>query len=331
MNRLGWGLIGCGDIAQKRVAPALRNLDNCDLIGVARKNDSLAEFFAKQFGAKKWYNKWQDLLADDEIDAVYVATPVNLHMEITIAAAEAGKHVLCEKPMALNAKQCDKMIRACTANHVKLGVAYYRHFYPVINRIKEIIAQKKIGTVVLSQINAFEKFQIKAGEPRYWLLLKEQAGGGPMMDVGCHRIEVFLNLFGPIRKTTGFNHNVIYDREVEDTAAAFFEFESGATAILNVTHAAFESQDTLDIFGTDGSIHVRILNHGDITVRTAAGEEKEALPPHPNLHQPLIESFSDSVLNNTPVIVDGNTGKNVTIIEDFIYNNTGVRLTDIAT
>ena len=136
MNKLKWGLIGCGDISQNRVAPALRDLENCNLVAVNRKNVALAESFAKQFGAKKWYKEWQDLIADDEIEAVYIATPVNLHMEQTIAAAEAGKHVLCEKPMALNTKQCKKMIHACKTNDVKLGVAYYRHFYPVINRIK---------------------------------------------------------------------------------------------------------------------------------------------------------------------------------------------------
>jgi len=321
MDNLKWGLIGCGDISQKRVAPALRDLENCTLIAVNRKNVALAAPFAKQFGAPKWYEKWRDLLADEEIGAVYIATPVNLHMEQAIAAAEAGKHVLCEKPMALNAEQCDNMIRACNTNGVKLGVSYYRHFYPVINRIKQIIADEKIGAIVFSQINAFEKFDRKAGEPRYWLLVKEQAGGGPMMDVGCHRIEVLLNILGPIKNTTGFIHNVIYDREVEDTATAFFEFDSGATGILNVTHAAFESRDTLDIFGTDGSIHVNVLNHGDITVKTASGEQKVIIPPHLNLHQPLIESFTHSVLTNAPVIVDGNLGKKVTIIEDLIYNN----------
>jgi len=321
MNKLKWGLIGCGDISQNRVAPALRDLENCNLVAVNRKNVALLESFATQFGAKKWYKEWQDLIADDGIEAVYIATPVNLHMEQTITAAEAGKHVLCEKPMALNMKQCEKMIHACKTNDVKLGVAYYRHFYPVINRIKEIIAHKKIGTVVFSQINAFNKFERKAGEPRYWLLLKEQAGGGPMMDVGCHRIEVFLNLLGPIKKTSGFTYNIIYDREVEDTATALFEFESGSTAILNVTHAAFEDQDTLDIFGTEGSIHVSVLDHGALTIKTAEGTHKEILPPHPNFHQPLIESFTNSVLNNTPVTVDGTIGKEVTVIEDFIYSN----------
>src|SRR5258705_3969542 len=135
-----WGLIGCGDIARKRIAPAMRNSPVCELVAVSRAQANLAEAFAKEFGARRWYADWRDLLQDKEIDAVYIATPVHLHAEQTIAAAQAGKHVLCEKPMALNVAECDRMIAACRANGVQLGIAYYRHFYPAIRRIKEIIA-----------------------------------------------------------------------------------------------------------------------------------------------------------------------------------------------
>jgi predicted dehydrogenase len=102
MTTLKWGLIGCGDISRKRVAPALRDLPNCNLVAVSRANFELAESFAREFGARKTYQHWQDLIADNEIDAVYIATPVHLHAEQTIASATAGKHVLCEKPMALD-------------------------------------------------------------------------------------------------------------------------------------------------------------------------------------------------------------------------------------
>ena len=95
MNTVRWGLIGCGDISQKRVAPALQALSNVDFVAVARAKFALAEEFARQFGARKCYKDWQELLADPEIDAVYIATPVHLHAEQTIAAATAGKHVLC--------------------------------------------------------------------------------------------------------------------------------------------------------------------------------------------------------------------------------------------
>jgi predicted dehydrogenase len=98
MNAVSFGLIGCGDIARKRVAPALRDLSSCELVAVSRAQTSLAASFASEFGAKRWYPDWLDLLTDKEIQAVYIATPVHLHAEQTIAAAEAGKHVLCEKP-----------------------------------------------------------------------------------------------------------------------------------------------------------------------------------------------------------------------------------------
>src|SRR5258706_14084785 len=136
MKQLRWGLIGCGDIAQKRVAPALRDLGACQLIAVNRAQSELGAAFAKEFGAQRWYLDWKKLLLDEEIDAVYIATPVHLHAEQTIAAAKAGKHVLCEKPMAMNVSECDQMIDACQSYNVKLGVAYYRHFYPVVDRIK---------------------------------------------------------------------------------------------------------------------------------------------------------------------------------------------------
>jgi predicted dehydrogenase len=135
MKVLNWGLIGAGDIAQKRIAPALRDLANCNLVAVSRARAELAEAFAREFSVSRWYADWADLLKDDEIDAVYIATPVFLHAEQTIAAAEAGKHVLCEKPMALNVQECDRMIEACRANNVQLGIAYYRRFYPVIDRV----------------------------------------------------------------------------------------------------------------------------------------------------------------------------------------------------
>src|SRR6266849_5595278 len=140
MGSLKWGLIGCGDIAQKRVAPALRDLPNCQLHAITRFQADLAESFANKFGASKSYRTTDELLADKELKAVYIATPVHLHAVQTIAAAEAGKHVLCEKPMAMNVKECDEMIAACRTNNVKLGIAYYRHFYPVIARVKSIIA-----------------------------------------------------------------------------------------------------------------------------------------------------------------------------------------------
>lgn len=319
MKKLRWGLIGCGDIARKRIAPALRNLDQCELLAVTRANYALAESFAKEFGAKRWYKNWQDLIMDEEIDAIYIATPVYLHAEQAIAAAKAGKHVLCEKPMAVHATDCDRMIETCEKHDVTLGVAYYRHFYPVIKRVKEIVSSGEIGEPVIVEIHAFEWFDRKPDEPRYWLLEKKLSGGGPMMDFGCHRIEVLQHLFGAVKEMQSQIFNVHFKREVEDTAYTSLFFENHTHAIIRVTHAAYEARDTLDIFGTKGTIHIPVLNDGTLFVKTEKGKRTEHHPPHQNVHQPLIEDFTNAVLENRDPAVDGLVGREITLIIDKIY------------
>lgn len=196
MKTLRWGIIGAGDIVKKRVAPAINDLPDNELIAVARSRAEMAEASAKELGARRWFADWREMLADEEIDAVYIATPVYLHAEQTIAAAEAGKHVLCEKPMAMNVEECDRMIAACEANDVRLGVAYYRRFYPVLARVRELLASGEIGNAIVAQMNAFEYVDMKADDLRGWFLQKAKSGGGPMMDFGCHRLEVLTDLHG---------------------------------------------------------------------------------------------------------------------------------------
>jgi predicted dehydrogenase len=318
-RKVRWGLIGCGDIARKRVAPALRDPGNCDLVAVSRRQAELAESFASEFGAQRWYADWRELIADSDLDAVYIASPVDLHAEQTIAAAEAGKHVLCEKPMAINVDECERMIAACRAQRVKLGVAYYRRFYPVLRRIREIIASGEIGPPMIAQMNAFEYFNPSPDHPRAWFVDPARSGGGPMMDFGCHRVEVLISLFGAISQVQAFTDRLRFEREVEDTSAAFFKFARGARATLTVTHTVFEAQDTLDIFGAAGSIQVPALNQGVMKIITTNGERVETHRPHSNIHQPLIDDFAQAILADREPQVDGATGREVAQIVAAIY------------
>lgn len=314
-----WGLIGAGDIVRKRVAAALRDAPASSLVAISRARAEHAEEFAQHVGARRSYPKWQDLLSDREVDAVYVATPVYLHAEQTIAAARAGKHVLCEKPMAMSAAECDAMIAACAANHVKLGVAYYRHFYPAIGRIKQILATGEIGRVVMTQMSAFERFDPAPGHPRHWFVEAARSGGGPMMDFGCHRLEVLLDLLGPVRNVTGTTATVVCDREVEDTAIATLRFVSGSCATVTVTHAALEPQDSLHVFATDGSIHIEQLNSGVMRIITPLAERQEAHAPAANLHAPLVNDFIEAVRSGRQPAVTGEIGRMVADLEDKIY------------
>ena len=143
-----WGIIGCGDVARKRVAGAIQNDPNSELVAVCRRNEKKLREFADEFRVSTATTSAEELIALPEIDAVYIATPVNLHCPQTIAAAETGKHVLVEKPMAMSTAECDEMIAACSKADVRLGVAYYRPFYPVVYRIQQLIAAGEIGTVL---------------------------------------------------------------------------------------------------------------------------------------------------------------------------------------
>lgn len=140
-----------------------------------------------------------------------------------------------------------------------------------------------------------------------------------MFDFGCHRIEVLINILGPIRKVRAITAKVLFEREVEDTATALFQFERGTCAVLSVTHAAREPQDTIEIFGSRGSIHVTALNEGAMKIINDEGERVETHPPDKNFHAPLIREFVDAVRNDREPAVTGDVGRAVAKIEEEIY------------
>ena len=309
---LRWGLIGAGDIARKRVAAALAGAPGSALAAIASARPERARALAAERGIARVHDDWRDLVRDPGMDAVYLATPVRVHAEQAIAAAEAGKHVLCEKPMALGVAECEAMVAAARRHGVRLGVAYYRHHYPLVARLRALLVSGALGRPVLIHAQAFERFDARPGDPRGWLLRRSESGGGPMMDFGCHRLEVFLDLLGPVEEARGFASNVLFrERDVEDTCVADLRFTSGALGVLAVAHAARESRDMLEIVGTEGSAHVPVLNEGRLRLTTTSGTTEEHHPAPANLHQPLVEDFVAAVREGRPPAVSGEVGLEV--------------------
>jgi predicted dehydrogenase len=325
MSRIRWGLLGCGDVVQRCVGPALRSLSNCELVAISRRNPSALQGCVEKFGAQRGYETWQDLLADDSIQAVYIASPVHLHCEQAVKAAEYGKHVLCEKPMASDARQGQTMVDAARLNQVHLGISYYRHFFPVIRRLKEILAAGNIGDVMQVRIDAAETPLFSEDHPRYWIFDKDKAGGGCLMDFGCHRIEVLLHLLGAI-DTVKASTGKVYDRhDVEDVATLLLEFATGAHGVLSVMRGGTEDRDSVTILGTKGAVRVNTLSQGALTVTSDRGSQSETLPPHPNPHLPLIEAFTGSLLEGKVPEVDGHIGLRVQQIVDQAYRSAAGR------
>ena len=145
-------------------------------------------------------------------------------------------------------------------------------------------------------IQAFEWYTIPEDSARAWFFHRDRNGGGVMMDFGCHRIEVLLNLLGPVDEVRGLVGNTLFPREVEDTAAACFRFRDGPIGMLAVSVSVKEPHDSLDLYGSEGSLHVPVLNQGTLRVLHRGEEHRESHPPHANLHQPLIEDFAAAVL-----------------------------------
>ena len=321
MNVWRWGIIGCGDIVRRRVAPALNALSDCKIAAVARRNPDRLEVCRLELHAECGFPDWRDLVRDDSIDAVYIATPVHLHCKQVMEALHSGKHVLCEKPLGMTADECHTIMAASRQSAGSLGVAYYRHFYPAVRRVKEILESGEIGNPILVKAEACETFLPQADHPRRWILEKQSAGGGCLMDFGCHRIEVMLYLLGEEVAAGGVSGNVYADHDVEDTATVAIQFANGANGIVSVTRGGTVEWDTLCVLGTAGSVQVDNLNGGGLTIISEKGTRQETLPCHANPHQPMIEAFCQSIAEGRPPDVDAETGWRVQRIIDAVYRN----------
>ncbi|MFC1544936.1 Gfo/Idh/MocA family protein [Gemmatimonadota bacterium] len=319
MQTIRWGLIGCGDIAEKRVAPAMHDLDGHMLRAVARNDASRVEEFAARFGAVRAYATAEEVIADPDVNAIYLATPVDLHLPHTLAAAEAGKHVLCEKPMALNTGECDRMIEACDKAGVLLGVAYYRRFYPAVLEIKRLIAENTLGKPILGRVLATEYWTYPPSHPFDWRLTLAHSGGGPLMDFGSHRIDILLDILGPVTEVAAFSDRLVFEREVEDSALVALRHASGAQSIVGAYHTIGPPGDELEIFGSGGKVTIDTLNEGFLQVTSGGNCQTIERPPHANLHLPLIEDFGAAISGGRQPRVTGRTGRLTSRVMEAAY------------
>ncbi|MEO2022130.1 MAG: Gfo/Idh/MocA family oxidoreductase [Pirellulaceae bacterium] len=314
-----WGILGCGDVARRRVATAIQQNPQSTLEAVCRRDPGKLENFRKDFDVPRGYSDAQQLLADPEIDAVYIATPVYLHQQQAVAAANQGKHVLVEKPMAMSVAECDTMIEACQQNEVKLGVAYYRRFYPVIERLAQVIASGEIGQPLSVTAVTATAFTFSPGDDGYWRVLMEQGGGGALMDIGSHRIDLFQYLFGPISEVSGFTSTLVADYQADNCTTLTMRFESGLHAVLQCYFGAVIDPDEFTVMGTAGRLTVSPLNGGQLVVQSATGQREETAPPVENFNTPLIDDFVTAIQDDREPGISGLQGRATNQVMEAAY------------
>jgi predicted dehydrogenase len=294
---LQWLVVGVGDITTRRVLPAILAEPRSRLVGIVTRNPAKAV----PYGIPSW-TTLSDALAESGADAVYVATPVFLHAPQTIASLRAAKHVLCEKPMALNYAEACSMQQAADEAGRTLGIAYYRRMYPKVNRAKALIEAGAIGRPVFAEATSHDWF-LTADGSRDWLTDPKRAGGGPLYDIASHRIDLMNYLFGKPRRATGQLSTLVQRTEVEDNATVLIEYENGVRGIVDVRWHSQVPRDELRIRGTSGEIDLTPLNGPSLVC--PGGHEH--LPAHENLHYPCVANFAGAVLQNEALCSTGRT------------------------
>lgn len=291
---LNWIVIGIGDIALRRVIPAIQSEPRSRLYGLITRDPAKAA----PFGVRVWTNP-EEALADPAVHVVYVGTPLFLHAPQTIQSLGAGKHVLCEKPMAMNEAEARTILHAAEDSGKVFGVAYYRRSYPKVQRAKQLLADGAIGKPVLAELTSHAWFDGQGS--RSWLVDPAKAGGGPLFDIASHRIDVLNFFFGQPLRVTAQLSNVVHHYAVEDNATVMIEYAGGVRGVVDVRWHSKISRDECRIRGTDGEMELSPLNGPDLIYPGA----RENLPAHANLHYPMLENFVDAVEGKAPLRATG--------------------------
>lgn len=298
MERIRWGIIGCGDVTEKKSGPAFRKAERSELIAVMRRSGELAREYAHRHGVPRWYDDADRLIADPEVDAVYIATPPATHMEYIRRVAEAGKPIYCEKPMGVNYEQSRQVVEACLAGGVPLHVAYYRRGMEKYRTVRSLLREGAIGEVRCVHVMMLAPPVQRDGEGNLpWRVRPEHSGGGLILDVGSHALDLLDFFFGPITRVHGLSANQGGLYEAEDMVTGTWVHDSGVHGTGSWCFTAEREEDSITVFGTGGTLSFSVLDvAGPVTLRR--GEKTEHLAFHlpEHVQQPLIQKVTDALL-----------------------------------
>lgn len=282
-----WGIIGCGDVTEVKSGPAFYKTPNSVLMGVMRRDTSKAQDYAKRHGVELVFDTADALIHDERIDAVYIATPPDTHMQYALEVAIAGKPCCVEKPMALNSRQCETMVDAFLTADLPLFVAYYRRTLPRFLKVKQWLDSRAIGDVRHINWN-FRKPANEAdlNQLDNWRTQPNKAGGGYFVDLASHGLDLFDFLLGPIRKAQGVATNQQGLYPAEDAVSAAWIFENGITGSGYWNFGAHTRADQVEIIGSTGEVRFSIFENNPVVLTNSHGEESLhiAHPEHIQTH-----------------------------------------------
>ncbi|MFO7446470.1 MAG: Gfo/Idh/MocA family oxidoreductase [Ignavibacteriaceae bacterium] len=319
-KKLKWGIAGLGRFAENSFIPALSHLRRSSFVSVYSSDEKRAKEIADKFGLSNYFSSYDDFLKSD-IDVVYVSSANHNHYEQVIKAAKAGKHILCEKPMAINAAQAEEMVKVCEENKVQLAVNYVFRFHPLIVKAKELLDNQKIGKLISVQVN----FNIDFPPGNNFRNVKEK-GGGSLYDLGTHLIDLLRFFGGEISAISGVLDNLIYKSDVDDFASAIVKFKKTGYGYFNVSFNGKRAFNRIDILGHSGAISIENLigvkHHPAKITILHEGEAKKTFMKRANKLVLLLKSVQKSFIDNQAPAITGYDGLiNLKLMEELERNN----------
>jgi predicted dehydrogenase len=319
MKKIRWGILGCGDVTEIKSGPGFQKAKGSELVAVMRRNGNLAKDYALRHSVPKWYDNADALINDNEVDAVYIATPPSSHKKYTLAVAKAGKPVYVEKPMAMNYSECIEMVKACEEANVPFFTAYYRRALPRFVKIKSLIDEGAIGDVKFVNIQFYRipsESDIQGLDN--WRVDPSIAGCGYFCDLGSHMIDLLQFYLGPIISAEGYSANQGKYYKAEDLINSIFKFESGVQGVGTWCFTSNDELDQTEIVGSEGKIIYSTFLDASI-VLDRNGKKEEIYIKHPDhVAQPLIQNIVDELLGLGKSPSTGNSGAATSLVMDKI-------------
>lgn len=318
---LRWLLVGAGDIARKRVAPALQAAPGSRLMAVCAAHHDRALDLASTVGANVVYDDFERALADPQIDAVYIATPVSLHVPQTIRALEKRKHVLVEKPLGLNAQSALLAAAKARESGVLAGCAYYRRCYPSYSYARDLLAAGGIGSPILFRASYGSWFNPREDDPKYWRVRPAQSGGGPLADMGSHMLDLLVGLAGLPRTVFAKVTTQTHSYEVEDSSSYLLSFANGAIAQGSFHWNSRSWSHEMEIVGTEGRLKWSPFDSGIVLRTVGRNSEQVCMPNEGNVHLPVVSDFVNAVRDRREPIAPLQEAAKTNLILDAIYTS----------
>jgi predicted dehydrogenase len=299
LNSIRWGIVGCGNVTELKSGPAYQQTEGFELVAVMRRDLEKARDYAKRHKVPKFYNDANALINCSEVDAVYIATPPDSHLDYALQVAEAGKPCCIEKPMALSYQECLQIYNAFEEKGLPLFIAYYRRTLPRFLKVKEWLDKGRLGLVRhLNWVLSKPPSELDLSQAPNWRTDVKVAPGGYFDDLASHGLDLFHFLLGDVTEASGFCKNQQGLYSSPDAVAGSWMHKSGVTGTGNWNFGGFGHEDRVEIFGSEGKISFSVFQDVPVVMETNMGRQEITIDHPKHVQSCHVEAMQKHLFRN---------------------------------